>query len=283
MKLKLVIILLLILVLIRIFFRSNNQDNFESGRTNEHANKKDFVKQESITDINLSKSRNLNQIPKIIIQTWKSNEIPIKYSQDIKSVRALNPNFEYLFFTDEDIDTFIKTKYPIWYSTYLKLPIKIQKIDFFRYIAVYHFGGFYLDLDMTCLKPFDTVLNSNCVFPVDQHITNCNLYRFKDFCSKNINFLLGQYAFGAKPKHPFIKLLIDKIHKNLDIYIEQEKKLIPNDSSNFNLYVYRSTGPDFVTNVYLEYPDAKNIDILPNSKNQYFGEYAKHNFYGTWK
>jgi mannosyltransferase OCH1-like enzyme len=123
MKIELVIILLLILVFIGIFFRSNNQDNFE--------NENEFLKQESITDINLFKSRNLNQIPKIIIQTWKSNEIPIKYSQDIKSVRALNPNFQYLFFTDEDIDTFIKTKYPMWYSTYLKLPIKIQKIDFF--------------------------------------------------------------------------------------------------------------------------------------------------------
>ncbi len=273
MNLRFIIILVILLVLIQVFYKCGAIDNFESEQS--------YIIQESITNTKQNYPNNL--IPKIIIQTWKSNQIPVKYSKDIDSIKKINSDFEYLFFTDEDIENFIKKNYPIWYSTYLKLPIKIQKIDFFRYIAVYHFGGFYLDLDMTGLKSLNGVLEYDCVFPVDQYIKNCELERFKGYCDKNTNFLLGQYAFGAKPKHPFVKLLIENINKNIDYYIEQEKKIIPNNENDFNLYVYRSTGPDFVTNVYLNYSDKYNIKILHYPKHQYFGEYAKHNYYGTWK
>ena len=76
-----------------------------------------------------------NTIPKIIIQTWKTNIIPNKYKSDIQSVKQFNPDYQYLFFTDEDIDYFLKKNYPEYYKSYVKLPIKIQQIDYFRYIA----------------------------------------------------------------------------------------------------------------------------------------------------
>ena len=108
-----------------------------------------------------------------------------------------------------------KKNYPKYYKSYNKLPIKIQKIDYFRYIAIYHYGGFYFDLDMRCLYPIDELLNYDCVFPVDQNITvqKCNtpkfIPRFKKYCDIGMKILLGQYAFGAKKHNEFIKLLID--------------------------------------------------------------------------
>ena len=158
-----------------------------------------------------------------------------------------------------------------------------QKIDFFRYIAIYHFGGFYLDLDMTVYNNFDDLLEYECVFPVDQHIDCMNNYkaRFKEICQNDpsLKNIVGQYAFGARKNNDFIKLLIDNIHENIDIIIE-----------NFNNslgYVYSTTGPDYVTNVYINYmSDINNqnkIKILFNKDAQYFGDYAKHNHYGTWK
>jgi mannosyltransferase OCH1-like enzyme len=118
-------------------------------------------------------------IPKIIIQTWKSNEIPVKYKPLIESVKKINHDYQYIFFTDDDIDNFIKINYPNYYQAYLKLPVKIQKIDFFRYIAVYHYGGFYFDLDMNSIEPLNNLLDYDCIFPVDQHInySKCNKNR----------------------------------------------------------------------------------------------------------
>lgn len=219
-----------------------------------------------------------NMIPKIIIQTWKSNSIPTRYVKLIESIKTNNPDYNYLFFTDNDIETFLRMNYPEYYQTYLSLPIKIQKIDFFRYVAVYHYGGFYMDLDMSCLNSFDELLKYNCIFPVDEFISEymCKMPRYKNICDKGQYFLLGQYAFAAAPKHPFIKSIIDIIHTNIGRYVK-------NVMYNNDDYVYKTTGPDFVSNVYLHYDDKKDIFILNNGKRQYFGDYAKHNYFGTWK
>ena len=221
-----------------------------------------------------------NNIPKIIIQTWKTKNIPNKYKNDVESIKKLNSDFQFLFFSDEDIDFFLKNNYPEYYKTYQKLPVKIQKIDFFRYIAVYHYGGFYFDLDMTGLYPLKEILKYDCVFPVDQKITKtkCNLKRWKKYCDANVETILGQYAFGAKPNNKFIKELIDEIHKNIDLYIEKFKT-----EGKKLQYVYSSTGPDFVTDVYIKYKNKNNIHILNYNLAQFFGKYAKHNHYGTWK
>jgi mannosyltransferase OCH1-like enzyme len=218
------------------------------------------------------------RIPKIIIQTWKTSAIPAKYRLLVDSVKYKNPTYEYKFFTDIDIEEFLKNNYPEYYRTYMNLPVKIQKIDFFRYVAVYHYGGFYLDLDMTALEPMDDLLTHECVFPIDEFIgpSMCHSKRYKNFCDNNMNFLLGQYAFAAEPKHPFIKLLIDNIHQNVNLYIK-------NYTPNSEHYVYLTTGPDFVSNLYMDYPNKSSIQILEYDKRQYFGKYARHNYFGTWK
>jgi mannosyltransferase OCH1-like enzyme len=224
-----------------------------------------------------------NEIPKIIIQTWKTKSIPQKYKNDIISIKKYNENYQFLFFSDDDIHYFLQNNYPNYYITYNKLPVIIQKIDFFRYIAIYHYGGFYFDLDITCMYPLDEILKYECVFPVDQHLTfnKCNKKRLKKYCDAGMKILLGQYAFGAKQHNEFIKLLIDTIHDNIDVYIDEYNKNYK-DGNKLH-YVYSSTGPDYVTDIYMDYPKKQNIHILQSEKDQYFGKYAKHNHYGTWK
>jgi mannosyltransferase OCH1-like enzyme len=235
----------------------------------------------TIAHRNLSLERFENEtIPKIIIQTWKTKEIPAKYKNDISSLRKHNSDFKFMFFSDEDIEIFLQKNYPEYYDTYVKLPVKIQKIDYFRYVAIYHYGGFYFDLDVTGLYPIKELIKYDCVFPVDQNIQKykCDDDRFKNYCKENMTKILGQYAFGAKPRNYFIKTLINTINNNIDNYIQEYNK---NGSSL--QYIYSSTGPDFVTDVYMNYKFKKDIYILNYKVGQHFGKYAKHNFYGTWK
>lgn len=257
---KLIIALIIGLIFINIFVKCGSETKFYER-----------------FDSTIKYDSKYKSIPKIIIQTWKSQDIPKRYMEDLKSLRKFNPDFKFMFFTDQDIEIFLKNNYPDWYITWIKLPVLIQKIDFFRYIAVYHFGGFYFDLDMTGLKSLDSLLNYNCVFPIDQHIQNCNTDRLINFCNRDIKYLLGQYAFGARPRDLFIKKLIDTIHINIDQYIKTV-----NDFDH-EIYIYRTTGPDFVTNVFLDYPNKNQIQILDYPDGQFFGEFAKHNYYGTWK
>jgi len=219
-------------------------------------------------------------IPKRIIQVWKTwtNKTPEMFKEYTISLKNMNPEFEYIFFKDREIDNFLLKHYPRYYKTYTKLPLNIQKVDFFRYVAMYHHGGFYFDLDITALEPLDELLEYKAVFPIDEHINKpmCSLKRFNKLCDKDQHFLLGQYGFACQPKDPFVKLLVETIHENIDVYIEN---YVPNSED----YVYKTTGPDFVTQLYVNYPKKDDIHILEYEKRQYFGKYAKHNFVGTWK
>jgi mannosyltransferase OCH1-like enzyme len=227
-----------------------------------------------------SNRNDLFDIPKIIIQTWKDDNIPEKYISDIESVKKFNPDYEYLFFTDESIEIFLKEHYPEYYLVYLKLPVIIQRIDFFRYIVIYHYGGIYLDLDITCFESFDDILKYDSVFPVDQNFTDekCMKSRYKHYCDIGQKFMVGQYAFAAKPKNKFIKVLIDGIVNNINEYVSSYKVY-----GTTLQYVYSTTGPDYVTDEYIKYGNKDSIHILHYDSDQYFGKYAKHNFFGTWK
>ena len=260
----------IIVILFFILYNINNNSIYNLVNNNNNNNQK-------IIDNQITPN-NRQQIPKIIIQTWKTQKVPQRYIPLIESVKINNPDYQYLFFTDDDIENFFKLYYPQYLNTYLNLPIIIQRIDFFRYVAIYHYGGFYLDLDMSVINNFDTLLNYSCVFPVDEYLDTrfCKYSRYKDFCDNNQGFLLGQYAFAASPKHPFIKLLIEKIHMNLNKYIK-------NVNFESDDYIYKTTGPDFVTNVYMNYNNNNSIKILDVGRRQYFGNYAKHNYFGTWK
>jgi len=219
-----------------------------------------------------------NNVPKIIIQTWKDRDIPAKYLPLIDNIKKHNPEYEYLFFTDNDILSFMKQHYPDYIKTYEKLPIKIQKIDFFRYIAVYHYGGIYMDLDMDGITNMDDILQYKAVFPVDEYITDrlSHHKRYKYYYNNNQKFLLGQYAFAAEPKNEFVKLLIDNIHNNIHTIV---KSVNHNDEE----YVFKTTGPDYVSKVYMDYANKSTIHILDNGKRQYFGDYAQHRHFGSWK
>ena len=163
------------------------------------------------------------------------------------------------------------------------MPVIIQKIDFFRYIAVYHYGGFYFDVDIESLEPLDdNLLFFDANFPLDEIMNDedCEKDRYHSYCEKSFNNLLGQYAFGAKKNNDFIKVLIDNIHNNIDNIIEKYNNLEDKKDLQF---VYDSTGPDYVTYNYLEYKNRQSIKILQYDKSQYFGKYAIHKWLGTWK
>tara|TARA_B100000035_G_C21035896_1_gene570953 strand:+ start:3408 stop:4148 length:741 start_codon:yes stop_codon:yes gene_type:complete len=217
------------------------------------------------------------KIPKNIIQTWKTNEIPEKCINYRKSIKEKHPDYNFIFFNDEEIETFIQNYYPKYYETYKKLPIKIQKIDFFRYIAIYHYGGFYLDLDMFCKQSFDELLQYECVFPVDDYIDKIKQKqtRYISFKNQNQDFLLGQYAFGSVSQHPFLLEIIEGIHKNVNVYVK-------NINANSDDYIYQTTGPDYITQKYIDSKNKNNITIL-HAKRQHFGKYAKHMYMGSWK
>lgn len=247
--------------------------------------------QKAIDKVNEHEVPPSSPIPKTIVQVWVQkdggpSQIPADQIQFMKTMKEMHPNYNHLFFESDDVIEFLQKNYPEYLTTYNRLPMFIQKLDFFRYLAIYHYGGFYFDLDIEPKIPLDdSVRNHSAVFPVDEYLNaqSCAHGRMEDICMQGQNFLLGQYAFGAVAKHPFIKELVDGIHRNIDMYITAAKQMrTPSEKHNF---VFKTTGPDFVTQCYVDSsPSEKtNVFILSNGERQVFGNYAIHQYAGLWK
>ena len=215
-------------------------------------------------------------IPKLIIQTWKDNEIPEKYRDLLKKLRDKNRGFNYMFYTDENIKTFMENHYPEYISVFNQFEYPIQRVDFFRYLVIYTFGGFYFDLDMDIDCSLEPLLNNDAVFPKEWRKNGDPILQ-----EQNMPFLLGNYAFGAKAGNFFLKKIIDNI---VSTRIPREK--IPDKKDKI---VFYTTGPVMVTQSLIDYlliTDVPKITILeptPKFFHARFGNYGSHKMMGSWK
>jgi len=222
-------------------------------------------------------------IPKIIHQTWKSEEIPDGFAKWVESWRRHHPDWKYVLWTDEANRDFIAQEYPWFVRQYDRYPYKIQKVDAARYFILHKYGGLYVDLDFESLKPIEPLLEgSTCVlgFEPDEHCTR--LGRDK---------IVGNAVMASTPKHPFFELVIRK----LGGFSKRRHWKQP---------VLETTGPFMLSNAYdiyreksgahdvklvpaeqlypltLEEADALQIEGLGGSKLK--GAYAVHYHTGTW-
>jgi mannosyltransferase OCH1-like enzyme len=111
----------------------------------------------------VKKNTDTNQIiPKIIIQTDKSNECDLAKYNSIMSFIELNPEYEYMFFNDEECYNFIKNNYDeITLNTYNKLKPTAYKADLFRACVLYKLGGCYFDIKQVNRVPLRDIINEN--------------------------------------------------------------------------------------------------------------------------
>jgi mannosyltransferase OCH1-like enzyme len=106
-----------------------------------------------------------SRIPKLIIQTFRTDDIhPFIYDNIMKMLEK-NPNYSYLLITDEKGEELIKTHFEERiYNAYKRLNLGAAKADFIRYVAMYLYGGVYLDLDSSIECDLNTFIPDNKEF-----------------------------------------------------------------------------------------------------------------------
>jgi mannosyltransferase OCH1-like enzyme len=213
-----------------------------------------------------------------ILQTYSSREMPDKLRQFSEKVQRLHPSWNYLFFSDEDIVRFFEEEVPHLQETFQGLDLKIQQLDFFRYAAIHHYGGLYLDLDMDMDLPFDEKDLSKCYFPQELERNGDPVLR-----KQGIDLLVGNYAFYAPKGHFFLQTLMDNIAtqriSTVDIQEAQARRM---DKSA--VHVYYTTGPVMATQTYADVGQG-HVQLLSPTPfaPSAFGKYGKHVMYGSWK
>jgi hypothetical protein len=227
-----------------------------------------------------------HHIPKRIIQTGKQINQPLQARAVMANMRLLNPDYEYLFFDDAKVEEFVQREFPQYHAFFHAFPFPIQKYDFFRYLVVYRYGGFYFDLDVLLASNLSPLLEYGCVFPFEalsvSHFLRNDL---------GMDWQMGNYAFGAAPGHPFLEAVIKNcIKAQMDpswvkLMMRGSPPLIKDEYSVLN-----STGPGLISRTLAESEElAKTVTVLfPEDvcdlRNwNRFGDYGIHLKDSSWR
>jgi inositol phosphorylceramide mannosyltransferase catalytic subunit len=224
-------------------------------------------------------------IPNLIIQTGP-RDLPVLLNSAIATVKLLHPRFEYRLFDDATISTFLREYFPEYRAEYDSFRFQIQRYDFFRYLAIYRYGGFYLDLDVFLAQSLTPLLTSSCVFPFEE------LAQAKFFWERfRMDWTIGNYAFGAEPAHPFLAAIIDnclRAKKDPEWVKPMMRGIPPFARSEF--YILNTSGPGLVSRTFAENPqlvrDVKILfpeDVCEVRSWQQFGAFGVHHMLGSWR
>ena len=227
-----------------------------------------------------------SMIPARIIQTDKTRDLSLVAQAASINLRSLNSNFEYLFFDDEAVAAFIRREFPQYREVFEQFPFRIQKYDFFRYLAVFRLGGFYFDTDVFLVKGLYTLLTKGCVFPFEELTLNQWLRR-----QHAMDWEIGNYAFGSTPSHPFIGAIIQnciKAQKDPH-WVQPMLKGLPRLFRS-EYYVLNTTGPGLVSRTLAENPDLRQHvcilfpqNVCDSREWHQFGDYGVHMMQGSWR
>lgn len=170
------------------------------------------------TDVILEKYK----IPKIIHQTFRSDDLPIELKKSVENLKSMNPDFEYRFYNDDDCFNFIKENYD---KEILHLYEKINpkygsaRADFFRYLLMYKIGGVYLDIKSSVSKPLNEL-----ILPTDEYILTH--WEGRDW-SDELNYYFGEFQnwhIICSPNHPFLEKTIENVKENIRNYKGEKGK-----------------------------------------------------------
>jgi inositol phosphorylceramide mannosyltransferase catalytic subunit len=226
------------------------------------------------------------RIPTRVIQTGKSRDLPLLAKSAVANLQCLNPSFEYIFFDDADVEAFIDDEFPQYRETFDNFRFKIQKYDFFRYLAVYRMGGFYFDTDVFLAQGLESLLAHSCVFAFEELTLSRHLRR-----RHQMDWELGNYAFGAAAGHPFMEVIIQNcLRAQRDPgWVEPMMQGIP-WLFRSDFHVLNTTGPGLVSRTYAENAEAARQvhvlfpdDVCDERTWHQFGNYGVHLMEGSWR
>lgn len=159
-------------------------------------------------------------IPKNIFQSWHTRVLHPQIQKYIDEMKEQNPEYSHKIYTDSEMDSFVNENFKGTIANcYNRLNIIVAKVDFWRYLILYKYGGVYLDMDSYINKPLSELIKDNdeCIITAE----------------KNPNVFV-QWALIFNKGHPILQLLIELIVSNI------KNNKYPND-------IHKMTGPTVFT------------------------------------
>jgi mannosyltransferase OCH1-like enzyme len=166
-----------------------------------------------------------DSIPKIIHQTWKTADLPENFAKWSETWKKYHPQWKYIFWSDEDLESFVKTRYPSFYPTYQAFDKHIKRVDSVRYLILHYYGGLYVDMDFECLRNLDPLLEEKQI-------------------------VLGRMGYDAIYAHSLPNALMASV-KGHPFWMDVIRMISERKNESQVEYV---TGPIVLLDTYLKYP-----------------------------
>jgi len=232
-----------------------------------------------------------DKIPARIIHIYaapagQSEELPLFNQAALTNTRLLHPDFEHVFFGKAEMEDFLRKEFPQFQEVIASFPQPIQRFDFFRYLAVYRLGGFYLDTDVFLARSLKPLLNSECVFAFEE-LTISKFLR--ENCG--MDWELANYGFGAAPNNAFLGAIIKNCIRALTepTWANQMLRGIPRFFQP-SFFAPVTTGPGMVSRTFAENPEVvRNVailfpdDVCDERTWHQFGNFGVHAQQGSWR
>jgi len=214
------------------------------------------------------------------------SQLSLLHQAALANARALHPNFEHVLFGNAEMEDFVREEFPECRAAMASFAQRIQRADFFRYLAVYRLGGFYFDLDVLLARNISPLLDHTCVLSFEELTLNKFLRR-----SYGMDWEVANYAFGAAPQNAFIGALIENCLRFVrePAWGYQMMQGVPRAIRDVLLVPF-TTGPGMVSRTLAENPHlAKDVtilfpeDVCDECTWHQFGNFGIHLQQGAWR
>lgn len=191
------------------------------------------------------------KIPKIIHGIWLGGRLPLKLKNYRRSWKRHHKDWDFILWTEDDILDLENQ------ALYDDAKTYAEKSDVVRLEILKEFGGVYVDMDFSCLKNIEPLIDDVDFFIVQ------DLKVWKENHPKYDIPYLNNAFMGCTSGHRLIKGLVDA----LPGFVEENK----------HHHVCFRTGPGFVSQL------LKDEDILRLENWKIRRKYAKHHYENSWK
>lgn len=220
-------------------------------------------------------------IPKTIhlIFLREDEAFPELFSDCMQRIKSMHPSWNIILYNEKMAQAIIKKYLPQYTNAYQSFQYNVQKADFLRIALVFIFGGFYMDLDIICLKPLDSLREFQLVLGEEKTVSEAEQQALK---LKN-RLRIANYMFGGVGGHPFWLLLMKRMAALSAQVISSQQDLLD------------ITGPGLVTDMYHDSIElCPDIQLIRNTTRRclqpsheeiscHFGDYGAHLHAGTWR
>ncbi len=211
-------------------------------------------------------------IPKLIhfifLKYNPDSQITEQYKANMERCAMLNPGYTIMVWNEAKLDHLYKEHFPWFLPTYRSYRYgPIQRNDVSRYFLLYHFGGVYIDMDISCQVSIDTIIqNATSSNPKADIIA---LDEVKKFITGNKGFLAAFLA--SPPNHPFL-LEATRHAPSANRYFLSKTHT-----------VLLSAGSWYIARIYAKYPCKDQIHALSEKLSDANGIFLVHQFSSAWR